>query len=128
MLEKVSHIYPSAFNHVSGRPSLLITTFRTFSLPESHSMKCKHYYFYSEFFRKIHSAHLQSFFDLNILSFHIFCEFHIVCISEPTKFDDRPLFKPGVLCFICCVFELPQNKYFCAIKIKCRVYTFGKSS
>ena len=33
------------------------------------------------------------------------------------KFDDRSLFKPGALCSICCHFELPQNKYFCVIRI-----------
>ena len=34
-----------------------------------------------------------------------------------TKFDGRPLFKPGALCLICHQFELPQNKYFGEIKI-----------
>ena len=35
------------------------------------------------------------------------------------KFNDRPLFKPWALCWICHYFELPQNKYVCEVKKIC---------
>ena len=43
-------------------------------------------------------------------------------ITSHQRFNYRRLFKPGALCLICCNFALPQNKYFCEIKI-----TFAKN-
>ena len=54
--------------------------------------------------------------NMFLRTYHTFVsKFHIVCTSQPAKYDDRPLFKTGDLCLICCHFETIQSKDFVRI-------------
>ena len=59
-----------------------------------------------------------------VLTTHSSVNFIWFALLIKKKFDNRPLLKPETLFLICHHSELPQNKYFCKIKIIFAIHQF----